>query len=123
MTPVRHGSRRRVCVTFVMWAILLASLPAHAADRLGEYRVKAACLYNLAKFVQCPPSAGRSSPASGSIRNCSASPDGERARVPRGSDAHVVRPCGSARWALAPSWNGARKAAGLEAFHAITLVS
>jgi hypothetical protein len=46
----------RMLVAFVMLA-LVATLPARAADRLSEYQIKAAFLYNLAKFVQWPASA------------------------------------------------------------------
>jgi len=56
-------------------AVLIVSVtlsvapPAHAQGRIGEIQVKAAFLYNLAKFVQWPPSADGSQLVVGVIGN------------------------------------------------------
>lgn len=57
---VRHARNTLTLAALVIWAVPLATVPAQAQDRHGE--VKAAFLYNLAKFVQWPPSADRSDP-------------------------------------------------------------
>lgn len=59
MSP-RAAAVRLVLGTVAVLAITLATVPAHAQGRLDESEVKAAFLYNLAKFVQWPPSADRS---------------------------------------------------------------
>lgn len=41
-------------IAAVAAAAALMTVPAQAQDRLGEYQVKAAFLYNFAKFVQWP---------------------------------------------------------------------
>lgn len=57
MTPVRRALTMAVCV---MSAMCSMTVWADAQSRVSEYHVKAAFLYNLAKFVQWPPSADRS---------------------------------------------------------------
>ena len=58
--PLRTAAVRVILGTVAALAIALATSPAQAQGRHVESEVKAAYLYNLAKFVLWPPSAGRS---------------------------------------------------------------
>ena len=66
---MRSGSVTRWCV----WLALIAGAAMPRVEAQGvplEYQVKAAYLFNLAKFVDWPPSAG-----SGPLTICVARPD------------------------------------------------
>jgi hypothetical protein len=73
------GPRTRRLVRRIAFALLLAAIPAHGADRSLEYAVKATFLYKFASFVEWPQGsfAGESSP----FNLCVAGPDPFAGRI------------------------------------------
>ena len=63
-----------LALTIIFWAVMSSASHAHAqAEGVGEYQVKAAFLYNFAKFVEWPPDPRP--PARNSILVCVAGGD------------------------------------------------
>ena len=56
-TEARHGSRRRLACVLILVLFLLSPCNLPANSTAEEYTLKAAFLYNFAKFVEWPPDA------------------------------------------------------------------